>query len=148
MKNRFFRRFPVVSGLVLCVLSTSLVQAAGLKTLPAQVPETIARLNLQPVGNLAGSKQFHLAIGLPLHNQEMLTNLLQQLYDPASPNYHHFLTPLQFTEMFGPSEQDYQNVIAFAKTNGLTVTGTHGSRRVLDVSGDVTHIEKAFHVTI
>ena len=38
------------------------------------------------------------------------------------PNYHHYLTPEQFTERFGPTEQDYQAVIAFAKANGLTVT--------------------------
>lgn len=138
----------MVSGLVLCVLSNSLVQAAGLKTLTARVPETIARLNLQPVGRLVGTTHLPLTIGLPLHNQEALTNLLQQLYDPASPNYHHFLTPQQFSEMFGPSEQDYQAVIAFANTNGLTVTGTHDSRRVLEVNGDVADIEKAFHVTM
>lgn len=148
MKNRFFRRFSLVSALVLCVLSNSLVQAAGLKTLTERVPETIARLNLQPVGKLVGTTHLPLTIGLPLHNQEALTNLLQQLYDPASPNYHHFLTPQQFSEMFGPSEQDYQAVIAFANTNGLTVTGTHDSRRVLEVNGDVAHIEKAFHVTM
>ncbi len=136
----------MVAGVVLFIFSTGLVQAAGLKTLPAQVPETIAKLHLQPIGNLAGSKQLHLAIGLPLHNQEMLTNLLQQLYDPASPNYHHFLTPLQFTEMFGPSEQDYQAVLAFAKTNGLAVTATYGNRMLVDVSATAADVEKAFHV--
>ena len=52
-----------------------------------------------------------LAIGLPLRNQEALTNLLQQLYDPSSPNYRHYLTPEEFTAQFGPTEQDYQKVI-------------------------------------
>ena len=134
-----------MAGLAL-ILSAGPVQAAGLKTLPAHVPETISRLHLQPIGSLAATKQLNLAIGLPLHNQEELTNLLQQVYDPASPLYHHFLTPQQFTERFGPSEQDYAAAIAFARTNGFAVTGTHDSRMVLDVSAAVSDVERAFHV--
>src|SRR5208283_3892813 len=88
------------------------------------------------------------AIGLQLRNQAALTDLIQQLYDPASPNYHQYLTPEQFTEQFGPTEQDYQKVIAFAKRNGLTVTGTSANRVLLDVSGSVADIEKAFQVTM
>jgi len=142
------RQLSFVGGMALFILSASLVQAAGLKALPARVPEAIARLNLKPVGNLAGTTQLHLAIGLPLHNQEALTNLLQQLYDPASPNYHHYLAPEQFTQMFGPSEQEYQDVIAFAKAHGLTVTGTYSNRVLVDVSGSVANVQNAFHVTM
>ncbi len=138
----------IAQSLFLFVLSAGLVQAAGWKTLYSHVPAAISRLHLQPLGNLSGSTNLHLAIGLPLRNREALTNLLQQLYDPASPNYHHFLTPERFTEMFGPSEQDYQAVIAFAKTSGFTVTGTCSNRTLVDVSGKVADIQKAFHVTM
>src|SRR5579871_5818269 len=51
---------------------------------------------LQPVGNLAETNSLNLAIGLPLRNQAALNNLLKEIYDPASPNYHHYLTPEQF----------------------------------------------------
>jgi uncharacterized repeat protein (TIGR01451 family) len=90
----------------------------------------------------------NLAIGLPLRNRETLTNLLHDLYDPASPIFHQYLTPQQFTEQFGPSETDYEAVMAFARANGLTVTGKHPNRVLLDVSGSVADIEKAFHVTM
>ncbi|HLX94376.1 MAG TPA: protease pro-enzyme activation domain-containing protein, partial [Verrucomicrobiae bacterium] len=89
-----------------------------------------------------------LAIGLPLRNKDALNSLLQQLYDPSSPNYRHYLTPDQFTEQFGPTEQDYQALIDFARTNGLTVTATYPNRAVLDVSGSVADIERVFHVTL
>jgi subtilase family serine protease len=89
-----------------------------------------------------------LAIGLPLRNQAGLTTLLQQLNDPASPNYRQWLTPEQFTERFGPSEEDYQAVVAFAKANGLQLTGTHPNRAVLDVEGSVADIEKTLHVNM
>lgn len=137
----------VVGTIVFC-LSLGLVQAAGLKPLPSHALDVIARLNLQPVSNVTGTQRLHLAIGLPLRNQAALAALLQQLYDPASPNYHHYLTPEQFTEMFGPSEQDYQAVIAFAKANGLNVTGTYANRMLVDVDGAVSDIQKTFHVTM
>ena len=136
-----------MAGLWLFVLSAGLVEAAGLKVLPGHtIPADVAALKLQPIGNVAATARLHLAIGLPLRNREALTNLLEQIYDPASPNYHHYLTPEQFTEMFGPSEQDYQTVIAFAKANGLTVSGTSSNRLLVDVDAAVPDIERAFHV--
>jgi hypothetical protein len=110
------------------------------------VPPAAARLT--PVGNLPGSQRLNLAIGLPLRNQQELDTLLQQLYNPASPNYHRYLTPEEFTARFGPTEKDYQAVMDFAKSNGLAVTATHPNRVVLDVAGAVADIQKTFHVTL
>jgi len=89
-----------------------------------------------------------LAIALPLHNQKNLTDLLRQLYDPASPDYRRFLTPAQFTARFGPTEQDYRTVERFAATHGLTVTYRHSNRLLLDVNGTVADVEKTLHVTM
>src|SRR5208283_50867 len=119
-------------------------QAAERQMLHGHVPAAVAQLS--PVGSLPSTHRLNLAIGLPLRNQEALTKLLQQIYDPASPNYHHYLTPAQFTEQFGPTEADYQAVVAFATANGLKVSGTHPNRMLVDVSGSVGDIEKALHV--
>jgi subtilase family serine protease len=89
-----------------------------------------------------------LAIGLPLRNREALTTLLAQLYDPASTNFHRFLTPEQFTAQFGPTTNDYQALIAFAQTNGLEVTDTYGDRTLLHVAGPVSVVEKTLHVVM
>jgi hypothetical protein len=89
-----------------------------------------------------------LAIGLPLRNQDQLDLLLQQISDPASPNYQQYLTPDQFTEHFGPTEGDYQALIDFAESHGMVVTGTHPNRTILDVAGPVADIEKAFHLNM
>jgi len=69
----------------------------------------VTESHLQPVGELSGLTNLYLAVGLPLRNTEELTTLLQQIYDPSSPQYRHYLTPEQFTEMFGPTEEDYQD---------------------------------------
>ena len=126
----------------------SLAALVGMKTLHGHVPAVVAQLKLKPVSNLAADTNLTLAIGLPLRNRVELTNLLHQIYDPSSTNYHHFLSPAQFTKMFGPTENDYKMVKNFALVNGLTVTGTHPNRMLLDVRGKASAIEKAFHVNL
>ncbi|HZV34840.1 MAG TPA: protease pro-enzyme activation domain-containing protein, partial [Verrucomicrobiae bacterium] len=120
--------------------------AQGQRALHGHVPEVVK--HLAPISALPANSSLRLAIGLPLRNQDALTNLLHDLYDPSSPSYHQYLTPDQFAQQFGPSEQDYQAVIAFAKAHGLTVTGTHSSRQLLDVSGPVANIEQAFQINL
>ena len=119
-----------------------------MRMIHGHVPATVTKLNLQSLGRLPATTNLNLAIGLPVRNPAELQDLLQQIYDPASPNYRHFLTPEQFTERFGPTEPDYQAVIAFAKASGFTVTATHPNRLVLSVRAGVADIEKAFHLTL
>ena len=121
-------------------------QVLGRRALHGSVPAAAARL--QSIKPLAETNRLNLAIGLPLRHEEALTNLLKQLYDPASPNFHQWLTPGQFTGQFGPTEDDYRRVIHFAETHGLKVTGTHSNRMLVDVTGSVTNIEGAFQVKL
>jgi len=87
-----------------------------------------------------------LVLVLPLRNQEELDQFLRDLYDPASPSYRHYLTVKEFTERFGPTEQDYQTVLGWAKADGFTVVGTSRNRMNVDVTAPVARIEAAFHV--
>ncbi len=101
---------------------------------------------MTPMGALPGSQTLNLAIGLPLRNRESLTNFLEQLYDPASTNYHQYLTPAEFTQKFGPSDADYEAVAAFAEANGFTVVGRHPNRMIVDVKASVADIERVMHL--
>src|SRR5579863_6764944 len=47
--------------------------------------------HLKAMHRLEGDAQLYLSIGLPLRNREQLTNLLEDLYRPSSPNFRHFL---------------------------------------------------------
>ena len=120
--------------------------APGRIILHGHVPAATARLT--PNGRLPATHQLHLAIGLPLRNQSELDDLLRQLYDPTSPNFHQFITPPEFAARFGPTETDYAAVRAFLETNGFTVTGAHPNRVVLDVAGGVAAVERTFGVTL
>jgi uncharacterized repeat protein (TIGR03803 family) len=150
MKPRAALKSAGVIGLVRCfaalawLLVAMAAPAAERQWLHGQVPPAAA--HLRALGRLSGTNHLDLAISLPLRNREALTNLLEQIYNPASPNYHRYLTPEQFAEQFGPTEHDYQAAIAFAKARGLTVTGLHPNRTLVDVSGTVATVERAFHL--
>ncbi len=152
MENTFPRRgsalgkFPifVLLAAAICTFIPTPVHAAGRQMLHGHKPDAASRLT--PVERLQGTQHLRLAIGLPLRNQKELTDLLKQISDPASPNYRHYLTPAQFAEKFGPTEQDYQSVIDFAKANGLAVGTRHPNRMLVDVDARVSDIEKTFHV--
>jgi|HubBroStandDraft_1064217.scaffolds.fasta_scaffold00297_10 hypothetical protein len=105
-----------------------------------------APANAQIVGSLPGSQPLNLALTLALHNEAQLDTLLNQLNDPTSPNYRQFLSVEQFTAQFGPTTDDYAEVIAFAKSYGLSIVNTASNRLVLDVSGAASNIEQAFQV--
>ena len=123
----------------------AVAQPKGRQVLRGHLPSITARL--QPVDRLAPSNRLDVIVGLPLRNQQEAGQLFQQIYDPASPNFHLYLTPAQFAQRFGPAEKDYQALIDFATAAGLTVTGTHPNRTLLDVSGTVAQMEKVLHVS-
>jgi hypothetical protein len=121
-------------------------RAAEMRALHGHVPAAAA--NLRPLGPLAGASRLRLAISLPLRNQAGLDNFLRRLYDPASPDYHHYLSPKQFREQFGPTDEDYAKIVQFAQSNGFDIATRRGSRMVLDVNGRASDVEKAFHVKL
>jgi subtilase family serine protease len=110
------------------------------------VREVVRNGRAKFVGRLPASQILRLNIVLPLSDQAGLDSFLSQLYDPASPNYRHFLTVEEFTERFGPTQTHYDAVVRFAKSKHFAVVG--GTRDGMDVQikARVSDIEKGFHL--
>lgn len=115
-------------------------------TMTHHVRDLVRNGQVQSNGHLAQTQIMNLDIVLPVRDQAGLDRFVDEVYDPASANYRHFLTPQEFTARFGPTQADYDAVIQFAQMNGFTVTG--GSRDGMDVQvrGPVSAVEAAFHV--
>ena len=140
------RSLGILAGLVLLILPAAQARAGDRIVLPGLVPPIVAHLT--PLGKVAATNHLRLAISLPLRNQNGLNALMQQMYDPASPNYRHYLTPPEFTAKFGPTEAEYQQVVDFATTNGLQLMHIFENRQLVDVSGTVADIDKTFQITL
>src|SRR5271155_4808962 len=100
------------------------------------------------LGQLPAGQIMTLDIVLPLRDPAGLKIFLSEIYNPASPSYRHFLTVPEFTARFGPTQEDYDAVVLFAKMNGFTVVG--GTRDGMDVQvkGPVSAVESAFHISM
>jgi subtilase family serine protease len=138
---------PAISTLLFigCAFGQTSAPTAGSQQLHGHLSAAIKTAPL--VARLAAATELHLAIGLPVRNQEQLSRSLSEIYDPKSVQYRHYLTPAQFAANYGASESDYQAVVAFAHAKGLTVA--EGSNRLaVVVQGTSDKVETAFHVTM
>ncbi len=135
-----------IASCLASVLFSYTAVSAPLKSLPGHVPAIVSKL--QPSGKLAGETNLTLAIGLPLHNQGALNNLIAAIYDPSSPQYHHYLSSEEFVARFGPTQEEYDSVVQFAKASGFNVTATHEDRMLLEVTAAAMNIETAFNVNM
>jgi subtilase family serine protease len=100
------------------------------------------------VGRLPSTDTLRFDMVLPLRDRTGLQSFLRQQYDPSSSFFHQFLTPQEFTARFGPSQEDWNALVAFAKANGFEIISGTRDARDLRLSGTVANIEKAFHVNM
>jgi len=100
------------------------------------------------IGQLPATQILQLDVVLPVRDQAALDNFLAELYSAAVPNHVHFLTPAEFTERFGPTQQDYDAVVRYVQSHGLAVVGGSRDGMEVQVKGPVSAIESAFHVNL
>src|SRR5439155_12199886 len=62
--------------------------------------------------------------------------------------YHHFLTPQEFADEFGPTPEQQQRVAAYLRQQGLTVTGIAPNGLLIDANATIAQAETTFQVTI
>jgi len=138
---------PFILMVFVC-LASAISPAQSQTLLTRHVREAVQNGEAQAVGKLPASQSLRFDIVLPLRHEPELEDFLERLYDPTSSSYRHFVTVQEFTQRFGPSQEDYDAVIAFAKASGFTVVA--GSRDGMDVQlqAPVANIEKAFHMTM
>jgi subtilase family serine protease len=143
---RIKTRALILIAVIASPLAIAVQAAVERQIIGGHVPNAVK--NIQPIGRLESSRRLKLFIGLATRDEQGLDTFIEQLYAPSNANYHHYLSPEEFARRFGPAEEDYQTVIAYAKANGLNVTQQYSDRVVLSVEGAVADIEKALHVTM
>jgi subtilase family serine protease len=122
--------------------------AAPHQILSTQLPDLVAKHVVTPVAAPDPATVMVLSVALPQRHQAELTALLRAIYDPASPQYRHYLSVAAFTAQFGPTEQDYTTAVNFFAGSGLTILSTAANRGLITLQGRVADIERVFHVTI
>lgn len=77
-----------------------------------------------------------------------LQTLLEEQQDPASPNYHRWLTPEEFGNRFGLSSSDLSQIVSWIRNQGFTVNEVARSRQWVTFTGSAGRIESVFRTPI
>ncbi|MEO7201807.1 MAG: protease pro-enzyme activation domain-containing protein [Candidatus Tumulicola sp.] len=100
------------------------------------------------VGTLPPRRILHLAIGLPVRNAGDFRSAVDAISKGGNAPRRSYITPAEFASRFAPSESNYRSVLRYARDVGLTVERTYSGRVVVDVTGSVEAIQRAFHITL
>ena len=76
--------------------------------------------------------------------QQAFEELLRQQQDPASANFHRWLTPIEVGERFGAPADRIEAVSAWLRSNGLSVDAVSNSRTRIRFSGTAAAVGAAF----
>ncbi|MBV8219660.1 MAG: S8/S53 family peptidase [Solirubrobacterales bacterium] len=87
---------------------------------------------------------FTLVLRLP--GQSNLTRFLNELTDPAAPDYRHFIGAAAFGERFGVSRSVLTHLTAQLGREGIQVTDSYPQRTALDVRASAGTIDRVFAV--
>jgi subtilase family serine protease len=133
---------------IAAIASGEVVHAQSRSELPSHVWDIIQSGDAQAIGKLPAERMMDLDLVLPLRDPAGLDSFLSKLFDTASASYGKFLTVEQFTAQFGPTQADYDAVVAFAVAHGFQVTGGSRDGMEVQVRGPVSAVEAAFHVSM
>ena len=88
---------------------------------------------------------FAMSVTLRLRHPDALAALLTAQQDPASAQYHRWLTPDDFAARFAPAPDNYAAVVDWLRRAGFTLHAQVNGARI-DFSGTVAAAERAFGV--
>jgi subtilase family serine protease len=160
---RSLKAFPliVLAAALLCSIAllaqnssvapriTANVDESSLATLRGNVPR-LARAEFDQGETSASTQLTHMRLVLSRSSEQQaaLDAYLAQLQDKSSPNYHKWLTPEQFGQLYGPADSDIAALVAWLESHGLQVETVSKGRTNIAFNGTVGQAEEAFHTSI
>jgi subtilase family serine protease len=158
MRNRTL--LSILAGILLSFATTSPFASAQ-NRLPQAISETSPHIAIAntvssrakastDLGAASQDRQLQLSLrfNMTAAQSAALDQLLANQQNPASPQYHQWLTPAQFGAQFGLSDSDMASVTAWLQAKGFTVTGVAKGRQFVTFTGTVGQVNQAFGVAM
>ena len=150
---------PIAAWLGICGAAQTQSVARPLITRPVDESSLVAlRGNVHPLARgefdrgrapvSLGAQRMLLLLKRTPRQQMMLEQYLASLEDKNFPNFHHFLTPEQFGQQYGPAPEDVAQVVSWLNGQGFAVSKVAKSHMAIEFSGSVNQVERAFHTEI
>jgi len=138
----------VIALISLAIGSSTLAAQTGGSTASPQTPHQVLDGTAQLVEHYNPNQKLRLALALKPPHLDEERQLIKELHDKKSPQFHKFLTADEWNDRFAPSTQDEQAVVDWAESQGLSITHRYPNRLLVDVEASASTIEKAFNIKI
>jgi hypothetical protein len=95
-------------------------------------------------------KVIPLEVEFATRNKRQLDELMREIADPHSPQYHRWLTPEEMHARFGETQNQFNEVSQWLQEQGFTITDkSYGSNAdYIRFKGTTGQVEKAFDVQL
>lgn len=156
--NKVLLAFALLSLVVLRASSQATYSAPRINAAVDDSKLTVLRGNTDPLAQAkydrgpapANLPMQHMLLVLkrsPAQEAALQAFMSEQL-DPSSPNYHHWLSSVEFGQMYGPAQQDIATITKWLTTHGFQVNNVANGRTTIDFSGNAAQVQSAFHTAI
>ncbi|MFZ2061405.1 MAG: protease pro-enzyme activation domain-containing protein [Candidatus Binatus sp.] len=130
-------------------LITEAVSDTKLVTLAGNTrPEANAKNDRGPVADSFRIEHMFLQLRRSPEREQALEHYIDQLSDPQSPNYHHWLTPKEIGQRYGLAPEDMATITGWLRSHGFTVNVVYPNGMVIDFSGTAGQVREAFHTEV
>jgi subtilase family serine protease len=111
-------------------------------------PEANTANDRGPVAKTFPVEHMLLQLRRSAEQEQALVQLIDQLHDPASPNFHGWLTPAEYGARFGLAAADLGAITGWLQGQGFQVNTVYPSGVAIDFSGAAGQVSAAFHTAI
>jgi subtilase family serine protease len=80
--------------------------------------------------------------------EKALVTLIDQLHNPKSASFHHWITPDQFGQNYGVAQSDVEKVTRWLQFHGFTVNSVYPNHMLVDFSGTSGQVRESFRTEI
>jgi subtilase family serine protease len=111
-------------------------------------PEANAKNDRGMVADGLPMEHMQLLLRRPSEQEAALRQLIEEMHEPSSPNYHQWMTAQQFGEKFGVAQEDLAAISHWLQGYGFKVNVVYTNGMVIDFSGTAGQVHKAFQTEI
>jgi subtilase family serine protease len=121
---------------------------ASPQTRTAPGEQAVARVPSRDLGRRAATKPVDVVIALRFNDAAALNRLADDVSNPNSARFRHFLKPQEFLNRFAPTAAQHRRVIDALRAAGFTIDRTFENRVLIDASAPSGVAERFFATRI
>jgi subtilase family serine protease len=111
-------------------------------------PEATAANDRGPVATDFAMDHMLLQLRRTPEQEQEFEKYIDELENPKSSNYHHWLTATEVGERYGLAAQDLDKITGWLKSHGFKINRVYPNGMVIDFSGNAGQVHEAFHTEI